>query len=174
MRAEDILSAEELLAANQSGDEAPAGNQHSEKDSSNQGAGATYYPDQFDPMSGSDKLRAAIESGQGVILDGHERTRDDLIASIKEVLPRLDGKPAGVNSPRGKFLTDVCRIFRLPTTISRADPIEEQQVEEDLSKLPDDLDIPDAPLFIQNPGSVALFTEDQASSDKEGVLGDDE
>lgn len=92
----------------------------------------------FEPDGCEGFFHAAIKNGAGVLVDGEERNRDKLIESIEAVLNELGTNPnGGVKAARGQFLTDVCRIFKLPTTIGTGDAVDQASVLEDLRQLPE-------------------------------------
>lgn len=94
----------------------------------------------FEPDGMDDYFHAAIRDGAGVLVDGKQRNRDKLIESVESVLDKLSSNPGGgVKAARGQFLTDVCRIFKLPTTIGSGDVIDRAAVIDDLKNLPESL-----------------------------------
>jgi hypothetical protein len=94
----------------------------------------------FEPDGCEGFFHAAIKNGAGVLVDGEQRNRDKLIESIEAVLGKLGTDPnGGVKAARGQFLTDVCRIFKLPTTIGTGDVVDQASVIEDLRQLPETL-----------------------------------
>jgi hypothetical protein len=94
----------------------------------------------YDPEGMDGFFHAAIRDGAGVLIDGEQRNRDKLIESIEAVLDKLSSNPnGGVKAARGQFLTDVCRIFKLPTTIGTGDSVDRAAVIDDLKKLPESL-----------------------------------
>lgn len=94
----------------------------------------------FDPEGFEGYFHAAIEDGAGVLIDGEQRNREKLIESVESVLAQLSTNPNGhVKAARGQFLTDVCRIFRLPTTIGNGDALDQASVIDDLKQIPEDI-----------------------------------
>lgn len=78
---------------------------------------------------------AEIVDGRGAIIDGASRDRDVLIRSIKEVVDKLSiGSEGRPRSERAQFLQDVCRLFRLPTTIHEDTPANVEEVLQELEK----------------------------------------
>lgn len=96
--------------------------------------------DNYDPEGMEGFFHAAIRDGAGVLVDGEQRNRDKLIESVEAVLDKLSANPnGGVKAARGQFLTDVCRIFKLPTTIGTGDAVDRAAVIDDLKNLPESL-----------------------------------
>lgn len=96
--------------------------------------------DNYEPEGMDGFFHAAIKDGAGVLIDGKQRNRDKLIESVEVVLDKLSSAPnGGVKAARGQFLTDVCRIFKLPTTIGTGDVVDRAAVIDDLKKLPESL-----------------------------------
>lgn len=96
--------------------------------------------DNYDPEGMDGFFHAAIKDGAGVLIDGEQRNRDKLIESVEAVLDKLSSAPnGGVKAARGQFLTDVCRIFKLPTTIGTGDAVDRAAVIDDLKNLPESL-----------------------------------
>lgn len=96
--------------------------------------------DNYDPEGMNGFFHAAIKDGAGVLIDGEQRNRDKLIESVEAVLDKLSSSPnGGVKAARGQFLTDVCRIFKLPTTIGTGDAVDRAAVIDDLKNLPESL-----------------------------------
>lgn len=94
----------------------------------------------FDPEGFEGFFHAAIKDGAGVLVDGEQRNRDKLIESVESVLSQLSSNPNGnVKAARGQFLTDVCRIFKLPTTIGTGDALDQASVIDDLKQIPEDI-----------------------------------
>lgn len=94
----------------------------------------------FNPVDDDKFMHAEIVDGDGVIVDGPQRDRAVLIDSIKQVLEALSPGVKGVpKSARHRFLTDVCRIFKLATTIGQDDAITTQEVISDLENIGPDL-----------------------------------
>lgn len=94
----------------------------------------------FDPEGFEGFFHAAIKDGAGVLIDGEQRNRDKLIESVEAVLAQLSSNPNGnVKAARGQFLTDVCRIFKLPTTIGTGDALDQASVIDDLKQIPEDI-----------------------------------
>lgn len=96
--------------------------------------------DNYEPEGMDGFFHAAIKDGAGVLIDGEQRNRDKLIESVEAVLDKLSSAPnGGVKAARGQFLTDVCRIFKLPTTIGTGDAVDRAAVIDDLKNLPESL-----------------------------------
>lgn len=93
-----------------------------------------YVPDGVDGF-----MHAEIVDGFGVIVDGEKRDKSTLIASIKDVLSKLPKSGGSSRSARADFLSDVCRIFKLPTTIGTGDPANVESIVQDLENKPDNL-----------------------------------
>lgn len=93
-----------------------------------------YVPDGMDGL-----MHAEIVDGNGVIVDGAKRDKMSLISSIKDVLEKLPRTGGTSRSARANFLSDMCRIFKLPTTIGSDDVIGVESVLADIEKLPDNV-----------------------------------
>lgn len=94
----------------------------------------------FEPKGFEGFFHAAIKDGTGVFIDGEQRNRDKLIESVESVLDQLSTNPNGqIKAARGQFLTDVCRIFKLPTTIGTGDVLDQTSVIDDLKQIPEEI-----------------------------------
>lgn len=120
-------------------------------------------PPDFKPEGSEGFMHAEILAGEGTIVDGEKRDRTVLINSVREVLEKLrNSGPSGGKTARGRFLTDVCRIFKLPTTVGSADPVAEAQVLADLQHIPDEVTLPRGELLVSAKSRAIVPTDPKA------------